>query len=82
MTYIPLSKKTNLISNTLYINTNNEIQLLKKYNLILITNAISLQKYEGNIRIISSNMLPKRGMYIAIELTTVVRAISGHCSQY
>ena len=31
-----------LISNTSYIITNNEIQLIKKYNFILIINMISL----------------------------------------
>ena len=43
MTYIHLPKKTKLIINTAYITTNNELQLLKKYNFILIVNMISLQ---------------------------------------
>ena len=35
-----------LISNTSYINTNNEIQLLKKYNFLLNTNVISLHTHD------------------------------------
>ena len=42
MTYIFFQESIKLISNTSYINTNNEIQLRKKYNFISITNVISL----------------------------------------
>ena len=42
--YTFIQENTKLIRNASHINTNNEIQLLKKYNFILITNVISLQR--------------------------------------
>ena len=41
--YSSIQENIKLISNTSYMNTNNELQLLKKYNFILIINVISLQ---------------------------------------